>query len=135
MTTFANAEEAEKYIGGIFEQGIADPAIGSKLSASGLVLRTAMTNPDSVVTADLVNGTVHYGLDEGPQPNMTLTLDGATANRFWQGKVSIPLAIARGQIQVSGAVPKLVALLPHAKTLYAAYAARLAADGRNDLLV
>ena len=65
---------------------------------------------------------------------MTLTLSADTANRFWQGKVGVPLAVARGQIKLSGAMPKLMGLLPHAKTRNSRYIETLTADGRTDLL-
>lgn len=133
MNTFTDAADAATYIGGIFEAGFADPSISAALARSGLILRMQMSDPDLDLTADLVNGTLHQGSD-GPTPNMTMTLDAGVANRFWQGKVSLPLAIGRGQIKLSGAMPKLIGLLPSAKPMQAAYTERLKADGRADLL-
>ena len=133
MNTFIDAADAATYIGGIFEAGFADPSISPALARSGLVLRMQMTDPDLDLTADLVNRTLHQGPD-APAANMTMTLGAGTANRFWQGKVSLPLAVGRGQIKLSGALPKLMALLPSAKPMQAAYTARLHADGRADLL-
>jgi hypothetical protein len=135
LATFADTPEAEKYIGGIFEAGFADPDVRQALARSGLVLRMNLSQPEAVITADLAAAQVHYGDADAPAPNMTMTLDGETANRFWQGKVSIPLAVARKHITVSGALPKLIALLRHAKTMYAVYIQRLERDNRADLLV
>lgn len=133
MTTFTNSAEAEKYLSSVFEAGFADPATSSALAKSGVVLRMNLSEPDTVITVDLVEQEIHIG-EDAPEPNMILTLSSATANRFWQGKVSVPLAVARSQIKVAGAMPKLLGLLPHAKALNKAYTARLAADGRTDLL-
>lgn len=134
MPTFTDAAEAEKYLSAVFEAGFADPAISPALQKSGVILRMNLSDPETVLTADLVAQQVHVG-DDGPEPNMTLELSSEVANRFWQGKVSVPLAVARGTIKVSGALPKLIALLPTAKPIQASYVERLKADGRTDLLV
>ncbi|RNL80181.1 SCP2 sterol-binding domain-containing protein [Nocardioides marmorisolisilvae] len=131
--TFADTDEAAKYIGSVFQAGFDDPQIRTKLEASGLVLRMEISDPDLVMTVDMHTGSIVVG-DTELEPNMTLTLSSDTANRFWQGKVGVPLAVARGQIKIDGALPKLLALLPSAKTLNARYIARLEADGRSDLL-
>jgi len=131
--TFTDADEAALYIGSVFQAGFDDPDIRARLEASDLVLRMELSEPDVVLTVDMHTGGIAIG-DTDLQPNMTLTLSSDTANRFWQGKVGIPLAIARGQIKIDGALPKLLALLPSAKTLNARYIARLESDGRSDLL-
>jgi hypothetical protein len=43
--------------------------------------------------------------------------------------------VARGQIKLSGALPKLIALLPSANALNSRYIETLTEDGRTDLLV
>jgi putative sterol carrier protein len=134
MSTFTTAAEAEKYLSGVFQAGFATPEINQQLAKSGLVLRMNLSDPDTVITVDLVGQRIYLD-DTAPEPNMTLSLSADTANRFWQGKVSLPLAIARGQIKLTGAMPKLLGLLPSAKALNAKYIEALTADGRTDLLV
>lgn len=134
MTTFATAAEAQKYLSGIFQAGFESPEINQQLARSGLVLRMNLTDPDTAITVDLAGQRIYLD-DDAPEANMTLALSADTANRFWQGKVSIPLAIARGQIKLAGAMPKLLGLLPSAKALNAKYIEALTADGRTDLLV
>jgi putative sterol carrier protein len=131
--TFTDADEAALYISSVFQAGFDDPQIRTKLEASDLVLRMELSEPDVVLTVDMRTGSIATGQTD-LQPNMTLTLAADTANRFWQGKVGVQLALARGQIKLEGALPKLLALLPSAKTLNARYVARLEADGRIDLL-
>ena len=133
MGNFTSAAEAERYIGGVFEAGFATPEISAQLARSGLVLRMNLSDPDTVITADLVEQKVYIG-DDAPEANMTLDLSADTANSFWQGKVGVPLALARGHIKIKGALPKLLGLLPSAKTLNSRYIATLTEDGRTDLL-
>lgn len=130
---FADTADATHYLSSVFQAGFDDPAISPALAKSGLVLRMDVTEPDLVMTVDLVNQTIHTGPD-APEANMTLGLTADTANRFWQGKVSVPLAVARGHITLGGALPKLIALLPSAKPIQQRYVATLTADGRADLL-
>lgn len=131
---FTTTAEAEQYIGGVFEEGFATPEIREQLIKSGLVLRMELADPEATITADLVTQTLHYG-DTEITPTITLSLSSADANRFWQGKLSLPLALARGQLKVTGPLPRLLGLLPSASALNARYTATLVAAGRTDLLV
>jgi putative sterol carrier protein len=133
MTAFVDSDEATRYISSVFESGFADPEIRDQLAKSGLVLRMELSDPGALITVDTTAQSIVTG-ETDVVPNMTLSLSSETANKFWQGKVSIPMAVARGQIKVSGQLPKLLALLPSAKKLYAQYVERLRTDGRDDLI-
>jgi len=58
-----------------------------------------------------------------------------TGNGYWQGKVNLPLAMAKKKIKVEGNVGSLLKLAPLGKKLYPGYIERLKNDGRDDLLV
>jgi len=131
--SFTDSAEAVKYLSSVFQAGFDDPEIAPTLKQSGVVMRMDLSEPEAVITVDLVGQEIHLDGD-GPEPNMTLTLTADTANRFWQGKVSVPLAVARGHIKINGALPKLIALLPTAKAIQERYVQTLTADGRHDLL-
>lgn len=133
MPGFNDEDELRRYVGGIFEQALADPELGGKLGATGLVLRVNMTGPDGRITIDLPNGAVFQG-EEGPEPDATMTMDSVMANEYWQGKVNLPMAMARKKITVDGSMGRLLSLAPLSKQLYPAYRAKLEADGREDLL-
>lgn len=131
--SFTDQAEAVQYLTSVFQGGFDDPSISPTLRASGVIMRMELSDPEVVLTADLPGHRVHIG-EDGPEPNMTLALSADTANRFWQGKVSIPLAVARGHIKITGALPKLMSLLPSAKPIQQRYVAALTAEGRTDLL-
>jgi len=132
--TFTSTADAAKYLSSVFQVGFDDPDISPKLQKSGVVMRMELTEPEFSMTVDLVNHTIHTG-EDGPEPNMVLAMTAETANRFWQGKVSVPLAVGRGTIKITGALPKLIALLPTAKPIQQRYIETLRAQGRDDLLV
>jgi hypothetical protein len=133
MTGFASADEMHHYIGGIFEDALADDDLGGKLAGTGLVLRMHCTEPDSELIIDFPNKIVHRGAD-GPTPDATMTMTTDIANQYWQGKVNLPFAMARGKVKVDGTVVKLLQLAPLSKRLFPVYVQRLEADGRHDLI-
>lgn len=132
---FANEDELHRYIGGIFETALEDPELRPRLQGTGLVLRMQCTDPDSALIIDLPGATVHKGADGGPDAHATMTMSTETANAYWQGKVNLTFAMARGRVKVDGTVTKLLQLAPLSKKLFPVYVARLEADGRQDLVI
>jgi hypothetical protein len=133
--SFNSPEEVREYLGGIFETAFADPEIGPKLKATELVVAFDYSEPDVLITMDAASASVVLGAIDGVDPTATMTMNVDTANRYWQGKVSLPLAMAKGQIKVGGNVGGLLKLAPLGKKLYPMYIDMLQAGGRADLLV
>lgn len=132
---FKDSSDVTRHIGGIFEAAFADPEIGPKLVDTGLVVAFDFTEPQAVVVIDMANQVVREGLEGGPAPMATMSMTADTGNAYWQGKVNLPLAMAKKKIRVDGNVASLLKLAPLGKKLYPAYIAQLKADGRDDLLV
>lgn len=132
---FKDSAEVTKYIGGIFETAFEDEEIGPKLVDTGLVVAFDFTDPDAVVVIDMANKSVREGLEGGPAPTATMSMTADTGNGYWQGKVNLPLAMAKRKIKVDGNVGSLLKLAPLGKKLYPTYIERLKNDGRDDLLV
>ena len=131
---FNNSAEVAKYIGGIFETAFEDPEIGPKLVDTGLVIAFDFTDPEAVVVIDMANKAVREGLEGGLAPIATMAMTADTGNAYWQGKVNLPLAMAKKKIKVEGNVASLLKLAPLGKKLYPVYIDRLKADGRDDLI-
>ena len=132
---FANSAEVTNYIGGIFETAFEDDEIGPKLVDTGLVVAFDFTDPEALVVIDMADKSVREGLADGPAPTATMSMTADTGNAYWQGKVNLPLAMAKKTIKVDGNVGSLLKLAPLGKKLYARYIERLQSDGREDLLV
>jgi hypothetical protein len=131
---FKDAAEVRKYLGGVFETAFADPEIGPRLRETGIILKTVYTEPDAIVLINAVDGSVTEGLaDAEASAEMYMTAD--TGNAYWQGKVNLPLAMAKSRVRVKGNVASLLKLAPLGKKLYPSYIETLKADGRDDLLV
>lgn len=132
--TFASSDEVVKYIGGIFETAFEDDELAPRLQATGVVLRFAFTEPDTDLVIDFANATVQQGAG-ALEVGATMAMTAEVGNGYWQGKVNLPLAMAKGKIKVDGQVAPLLKLAPLSKRLYPVYVERLTADGRTDLLV
>ena len=74
------------------------------------------------------------------EPKVRMTMSSEAANRYFQGKENVPMAIARRRIKTCGDVKAALALIPITKPVYAQYRearARLSApvglrrDGRR----
>ena len=133
MPVFASDTEVYKYIGGVFREGLNDPALLPKLQESGVILKVTYTEPGAVLVIDFPGGTVH----EGPvslKPNVEMFMSADSANRFWLGQLNLAVAMAKGQVRTKGPVSKILKLVPLAKALFPVYRKTLEEDGRSDLL-
>jgi hypothetical protein len=130
---FRDSEEVVNYIGAIFETAFADPEIGPKLVDTGLVVAFDFTDPDALVVVDMANQQVRRNA-EGTPVTATMSMTAETGNAYWQGKVNLPLAMAKKKIRVDGNVASLLKLAPLGKKLYPRYVDRLTSDGRDDLI-
>jgi hypothetical protein len=60
-----------------------------------------------------------------------MTMSSDTANRYFQGRENVAIAIARRRIKAGGDVKAAVAIIPITKPLYARYREMIAADYRH----
>lgn len=132
---FADEDETYRYIGGIFEQAFRDDEIGPKLVETALVLRFRFTEPEAVVVIDTARRQTYQGEPAGVDPSATMSMKTETANAYWQGKVNLPIAMAKGRISADGNVADLLKLAPLGSKLYPLYTDQLKEDGRTDLLL
>ncbi len=132
--TFKDADEVRHFIGGVFQAGFDDPEIGPRLQATGLVVRFAFTDPDTDLVIDMASQEIGAG-DGMPEPHATMRMTADLGSAYWQGKVNLPMSMARGKIKVDGNVATLLKIAPLGKTLFPKYVASLKAAGREDLLV
>lgn len=101
---------------------------------TGIVLRMLFTDPEATVVVDMGEGTIGDGTNQR-EPVATMTMSADTGNAYWQGKVNLPLAMAKSKIKVEGNVASLLKLAPLGKKIFPLYIETLRADGRDDLLV
>ena len=96
-----------------------DERRGALLRATGLKVRLEVTDLDLVLRVRASDDRAHHltwafaGEDEDDGTGgLSLAMDSATANAYLQGRASLPVAIARGQVRCSGDLSRALVYLP-----------------------
>ena len=112
-----------------------DPDMGPKLRDADTPQRFEFPDLDLVVNinaADVVEEGNHleweWSDEVGWEPDVEMTMDSDIANRYFQGKENIAVALARRRIKSKGNTKKALALIPVTKPVFAKYRAMIEAD-------
>lgn len=133
MAEFRSPQEFREVIDRTFALMSEDPEMGPKLRAADTPQRFEFTDFDLVVNVraggpDEPNLAWEWSDDVGWEPKVKMTMSSETANRYFQGKENVAIAIARRRIKAGGDVKAALAIIPITKPLYARYREMVAAD-------
>jgi SCP-2 sterol transfer family len=124
---FESPKEFREVMDKVFTMMSTDPEMGPKLRDAETPQRFEFPDIDLVVNITYADGADGQNLrwewtDDVPwEPEVKMTMDSDVANRYFQGKENVAMAIARRKIKTSGNVKKALALIPITKPLYARY--------------
>jgi hypothetical protein len=110
-----------------------DPDMGPKLRDADTPQRFEFTDLDLVVNIRAgapgePNLAWEWSDDVSWEPKVRMAMSSETANRYFQGKENVAIAIARRRIKAGGDVKAALALIPITKPLYERYRKMIAAD-------
>jgi SCP-2 sterol transfer family len=133
MPEFKTAQEFREVMDRTFTLMSEDPEMGPKLRDADTPQRFEFTDLDLVVNvraggADEPNLAWEWSDDVSWEPKVRMTMSSETANKYFQGKENIAIAIARRRIKTGGDVKAALAIIPITKPLYARYREMVAAD-------
>ena len=133
MAEFSSPKEFREVMDRTFTLMSDDPDMGPKLRDADTPQRFEFTDLDLVVNiragaTDEPNLTWEWSDDVGWEPKVQMAMSSETANRYFQGKENVAIAIARRRIKAGGDVKAALALIPITKPLYARYREMIAAD-------
>jgi len=133
VSGFKSAEECREVIDRAFDLMSRDPVIGPKLRYAETPQRWEFPDLGLVVNIDADrdgsgNLRWEWSDDVDWEPEVYMTMDSAIANRYFQGKENIAMAVARRRIETSGNVRKALALVPVTKPVFPLYRAMLETD-------
>ncbi|MDX6658646.1 MAG: hypothetical protein QOH62_3439 [Solirubrobacteraceae bacterium] len=111
-----------------------DPAMGPRLREADVPQRFEFPDADLVVNIrsarDGENGNLYWEwsdeVDWEPRVRMTMTTE--TANKYFQGKENVAMAIARRRIKTGGDVRAALEILPITKPVFEHYLAMVQAE-------
>ncbi len=135
MASFQSAKEFREVMDRTFGLMSDDPDMGPKLRDADTPQRFEFSDLDLVV--NIRAGRVDEGEpnlywewsdDVDWEPKVMMTMNSETANKYFQGKENMAIAIARRRIKTGGDVKAALALIPITKPLYARYREMIAAD-------
>jgi hypothetical protein len=127
-----NAKEFREVMDRVFEMMSTDPDMGPKLRDADTPQRFEFPDLDLVVNitaaadnSDGNNLVWKWTDDVDWEPEVKMEMNSDIANKYFQGKENVAMAIARRRIKTSGNVKKALALIPITKPVYAKYRSML----------
>jgi hypothetical protein len=130
---FKSPEEFQDVMNRTFALMRDDPAIGPQLREADTPQRFEFTDVQMVVNIraggpEEDNLTWEWSDDVSWEPQVRLAMSSGTANRYFQGKEDVAIAIARRTIKASGDVKAALVIIPLMKPVFARYRQMVAAD-------
>jgi hypothetical protein len=133
MSCFRSKQEFREVMDRTFTLMRDDPAMGPQLRDADTPQRFEFTDFDLVVNiraggGDEPNLAWEWSDEVAWEPKVRMTMSSDTANRYFQGKENVAIAIARRRIKAGGDVKAALAIIPLTKPLFAHYRDMIAAD-------
>jgi hypothetical protein len=131
---FQSPDEFREVVDQIFSMMDEDPDMGPKLRDADVPQRFEFTDVDMVVNiraaAEDEDGNLYWEWtdDVDWEPRVKMAMSSETANRYFQGKENVAVAIARRRIKSGGDVKAALSLIPITKPIYARYRALVERD-------
>jgi hypothetical protein len=124
---FGSAKEFRTVMDEVFSMMSSDPEMGPKLREADVPQRFEFTDVDLVVNIraaeDGEDGNLHWEWSDDVdwEPRVKMAMSSETANKYFQGKENVAVAIARRRIKSGGDVKAALSLIPITKPIYARY--------------
>lgn len=126
-SSYRSASEFREVIDQVFELMDGDPEMGPKLRDADVPQRFEFEDLDLVVNIRAARPDEGRCLawewtdDVDWEPKVKMAMSSETANKYFQGKENIAMAIARRRIKTGGDVKAALALMPIVKPVFAHY--------------
>ena len=124
---FSSAKEFRTVMDRIFSMMSEDEEMGPKLRDADVPQRFEFTDVDLVVNIRAArageDGNLHWEWSDAVdwEPKVKMAMSSETANRYFQGKENVAVALARRRIKSGGDVKAALSLIPITKPIYARY--------------
>jgi len=118
----------------VFTMMSEDPQMGPALRDADVPQRFEFEDLDLVVNIRAARsgepGNLHWAWtdDVDWEPRVRMSMSSETANRYFQGKENVAMALARRRIKSGGDIKAALSLIPITKPIYARYRAYLEAE-------
>jgi hypothetical protein len=126
-TPFASSEEFREVMDKTFALMSEDPEMGPKLRDADTPQRFEFDDLDLVVNIRAgkpgEDGNLHWEWTDDVEwePRVQMKMSSEVANKYFQGKENVAIAIARRRIKSGGDVKAALAIIPITKPVFARY--------------
>jgi hypothetical protein len=124
---FTSEKEFRTVIDQVFAMMDEDADMGPRLRDADVPQRFEFTDFDLVVNIRAArageDGNLHWEWSDDVdwEPKVKMEMSSETANRYFQGKENVAMALARRRIKSGGDVKAALSLIPITKPIYARY--------------
>ena len=131
---FESPQELREVMDRVFSMMSEDPEMGPALRDADVPQRFEFEDLDMVVNIRAARGgepgTLHWQWSDRVdwEPKVLMTMSSETANRYFQGKENVVVALARRRIRSGGDVKAALQLMPIVKPVFEWYRAMVAAE-------
>ena len=126
-TPFRSPAEFREVMDRVFTMMSEDPDMGPKLRDADVPQRFEFIDLDLVINIragrpdEAANLHWEWTDDVSWSPSVRMKMSSQTANRYFQGRENVALAIARGRIKTGGDIKAALQLIPITKPVYERY--------------
>jgi hypothetical protein len=127
VAEYNSPKEFREVMDKVFSMMSEDPDMGPKLRDADVPQRFEFTDVDMVIniraTREGEEGNLlwEWTDDVAWEPKVRMAMSSETANKYFQGKENIAMAIARRRIKAGGDVKAALTLIPITKPIYDRY--------------
>ena len=127
MAEYRSAKEFREVMDKVFAMMSEDADMGPKLRDADVPQRFEFTDVDMVINVRAARDGEDGNLiwmwtdDVDWDPKVRMSMSSETANKYFQGKENIAMAIARRRIKAGGDVKAALSLIPITKPIYERY--------------
>jgi len=124
---FESNEQFREVMDEVFRMMSEDPEMGPRLREADVPQRFEFDDVEMVINIRAAREGEEGNLvwkwtdDVDWEPRVRMTMSSETANRYFQGKENVAIAIARRRIKTGGDVRAALSLIPVTKPIYARY--------------
>lgn len=140
MPFYENVDQFKQVFTRFWEKALEHEEIIAKLRKSPFIVRFDIVQPEVQFTIDFKNpgpdgkiGTISF--DSNVEPEIVVWSNSETTNKFWQGKLNVTIAMAKGQVKMQGSIAKALGLLSKIKPLYKIYPEVLREMGLDHMIL
>lgn len=127
---FVDGAEVHDLVGGILRLAGEHPVVGPRLAAAATVFRLEVAEPSCQMTVALTDPVDVVCGECDLDPDVTFYMTGDQLDRYWRGEYDLLQGLARGEVEASGRVSRVLKVLPELRLLFPVYRAMAAASRR-----